>query len=64
MKWKTLQPTTFVQVTGVIHVLGSMQRVSHKLEVYASKGKKATIRTSPIGYWSEGSTISWYFGIG
>ena len=27
------------------------------------KGKKATIRSSSIGYWSEGSTVGWYFGI-
>lgn len=40
MKWRTFQPTTFVQVTGVNHVLGSVQRVSHKLEVYASKERR------------------------
>ena len=28
------------------------------------KGKKATTRSSPIVYWSKGSTIIWYFGIG
>ena len=28
------------------------------------KGKKTTTRSSPIGYWSEGSTVGWYFGIG
>ena len=39
MKWRTLQPTTSVQVTGVSHVLGSMQRISHKLEVCASTEK-------------------------
>ena len=27
------------------------------------KGKKATTRSSPIEYWSESSTVSWYFGI-
>ena len=27
------------------------------------KGKKATTRSCPIGYWSESSTIGWYFGI-
>ena len=64
MKWRTLQPTTSVQVVGVSHVLGSVQRISHKLEVCASKGKKTTTRSSPIGYWSEGSTVGWYFGIG
>ena len=26
--------------------------------------KKATRRLSPIGYWSKGSTIVWYFRIG
>ena len=38
--------------------------VSHKLEVCALKGKKATARLSPIGYCSKGSTVGWYFGIG
>ena len=28
------------------------------------KGKKATTRSSPIGYWSKDSTIGWYFEIG
>ena len=28
------------------------------------KGKKATTRSSPIGYWSKGLTIDWYFEIG
>jgi len=56
-----LQPTTSVQVASVSHVLGSMQRFSHKLEVCASKGKKATIRSSPIGYRSKGSNVGWYF---
>ena len=37
MKWRTLQSTTSIQVAKVSHVLGSVQRVSHKLEVYASK---------------------------
>ena len=64
MKRRTLQPTTFVQVAGVSHILGSVQRVRHKLEVCASKGKKATTRSNPIGYWRKGSTVGWYFGIG
>ena len=29
-----------------------------------NKEKKATTRSSPIGYWSKGSIIGWYFGIG
>ena len=37
---------------GVSQVLGSVQR------------KKSSTRSSPIGDWSKGSTISWYFGIG
>ena len=40
MKWKTLQPTTSVQVAGVSHILGSVQKVSHKLEIYASKERR------------------------
>ena len=27
------------------------------------KRKKGITRSSPIGYWSKGSTIGWYFGI-
>ena len=37
MKRRTLRPTTFVQVAGVSQVLGSVQRISHKLEVCASR---------------------------
>ena len=37
MKRRTLQSTTSVQVAGISHVLGSMQMVSHKLEVCALK---------------------------
>ena len=36
----------------VSHVLGFVQR------------KKSSTRSSPIGDWSKGSTIGWYFGIG
>ena len=31
---------------------------------FCIKGKKATTRSSPIGYLSEGLIVSWYFGIG
>ena len=31
---------------------------------FCNKGKKATTLSSPIGYWSESSTVSWYFEIG
>jgi len=47
-----LQSTIVNQVAKVSHVLGSMH------------AKKSTMRSSPIGYWSKGSTIGWYFGIG
>ena len=40
MKWITLQPTISVQVDGVSHVLGFVQRVSHKLEIYASNERR------------------------
>ena len=40
MKWRILQPTTSTQIARVSHVLGFMQMVSHKLEVYASKERK------------------------
>ena len=39
MKWTTLHPTTSIQVAGFSHVLRSMQKVSHKLEVCASREK-------------------------
>ena len=64
MKWRTLQPNKIVQVAGVSHVLEFMQRVSHKLKVCASKEKNATTRLSPIRYWSKGSIVGWYYGIG
>ena len=35
-----------------------------QIEDLCIKGKKATTRFCPIGYWSEGLTIGWYFGIG
>ena len=57
MKWRTLQPTTSIQFAEVNHVLESVQRVSHKLEVCASNGKKAITRSSQTGYWSKGSTV-------
>ena len=41
-----------------------MERVSHKLEVYASKRMKAITRSSPIGYWGRGLIVGWYFRIG
>ena len=31
---------------------------------FSNKGKKTAIRLSPIGYWSKGSTVSWYFRTG
>ena len=40
MKWRTLLPITSVQVVGVSHVPGSVQKVWHKLEVCASKERK------------------------
>ena len=49
MKWRTLQPTTSFKIAGVSHVLGSVQRVSHRLEI-CIKGKKAITRLSPIEY--------------
>ena len=40
IKRRTLQLTTFVQVAGVGHVLGSVQMVSHRLEICASRKRK------------------------
>ena len=40
MKWRTLQPTTSVQVARVSHVLESVQRVSHRLEICASRERR------------------------
>ena len=28
------------------------------------KGKNTGTKSSPTGYWSEGSIVGWYFGIG
>ena len=41
-----------------------MQKSQSQIGDLCIKGKKATTRSSVIGYWSEGSTIGWYFGIG
>ena len=40
MKWRTLQPTIYVQVVGINYVLGSVQKVSYRLEAYASREKR------------------------
>ena len=40
MKWKTLQPTTSIQVAEISHVLESVQMVRHKLEVCASNERR------------------------
>ena len=40
MKWRTLQPITFIQVARVNHVLESVQMVRHKLEVCASNERR------------------------
>ena len=59
---------------GVSQVLGFVQKSQSCIMIHAKgqsqirglyiKGKKATTRSSPIAYWSKGSTVSWYFGIG
>ena len=41
-----------------------MQKSYSQIGDLCIKGKKATTRSSPIGYWSEGSTVGWYFEIG
>ena len=40
MKWRTLQPITIIQVAGVSHVLGSVQKISHRLEICTSNERK------------------------
>jgi len=35
-----LQPTTSVQVAGFSHVLGSVQRVSHRLKICVSRERR------------------------
>ena len=62
MKWRTFQPTTSIQVAEVSHVLGIRAKGQSQIRGLCIKGKKATTRLSPIGYWSKGSTIGWYFG--
>ena len=51
LKWRTLQPTTIIQLLGVSHILGSVHT------------KKSSTRSNPIGDGSKGSTIDWYLGI-
>ena len=49
---------------GVSHILES---VHHWLVMYwdsCIEQKDCCYKTSPIGYWSKGSTVGWYFGIG
>ena len=64
MKWRTLQPTTSVQVVGVSHVLEIHIKGQSQIGGLCIKGKKATTISNPIEYWSEGSTVGWYFEIG
>ena len=40
MNLRTLQPKIINQVVGISYLLGSVQRVSHKLEVCVSKERK------------------------
>ena len=40
MKWKTLEPTTSIQVAGDSQILGSMQMVNHRLKICASKERR------------------------
>ena len=58
-----MQLTTSIQVAGVSHVLGSVQRVSHKFKICVSRERRL-LQDQVQGYWSEGSTVGWYFGIG
>ena len=51
LKRRTLQLTTIIQLLGVSHVLGFMQR------------KKSSTKSSPIGNWSKRSTVNWDLGI-
>ena len=49
---------------GVSQVLGFVQKSQSQIRGLCIKGKNATTRSSPIAYWSKGSTVNWYFGIG
>ena len=60
---KNFAANNIIQVAGVSHVLGSVQRGNHRLEILCIKEKKTTTRSSPIRYWNEGSTVGWYFRI-
>ena len=40
MKWRTLQQTTIIQVVGVSHVLDLCKKVSHILEICATKERR------------------------
>ena len=61
---KNFAANNLLQVCGVCHVLGSMY---HWLVTYwdsCIELKDCHYNTSLIGYWSKGSTVGWYFGIG
>ena len=60
MEWRTLQSTTNNQVVGVSHILGSVQRVSHKLEVCASKERILLQDQVQLGI---GAKVQLYVGI-
>ena len=64
MKWRTLQPTTPIQVARVSHILGICAKSLSQIGGLCIKGKKATTKSSPIRHWSKDSTVGWYFEIG
>ena len=40
------------------------KRVSYRLEIYASRERRLLQDQVQFGYWSKGSIVGWYFGIG
>ena len=61
---KELCSQKHLQVDGVSHVLGSVHHWLVKYWNLCIERKDCRYNTSPIGYWSKGLTVSWYFGIG
>ena len=55
-----MQPTTSVQAAGVSHVLRSMQKVSHKFEVCASKEIRLLQDQVQLGI---GAKVQLYVGV-
>ena len=57
---KNFVANDIIQLAGVSHVLGSMQRVSHRLEICASKERRLLQDQVQLGI---GAKVQLYVGI-